>query len=74
MSKRHLWVFVRLSLAKTRLHRRDICTALGAKRLKGFVESVVMNTFGRLSKEYVVLKAAKALLPDKLFIEQCVAM
>lgn len=64
-----------MSLAKTRLRRRDICTALGAKRLKGFVESVVMNTFGRLSKEYyVVLKAAKALLPDKLFIEQCVAM
>ena len=42
-----------MSLAKTRLRRRDICTALGAKRLKGFVESVVMNTFGRLSKEYI---------------------
>lgn len=63
------------TVEEMRLRRHDILHCAGRQEIQRIHrERVVIDTFGIPIKEHMALYAAKAFLPDLLFIEQCVAM
>ena len=54
--------------------KSEICDVLGAKRMKSLIEQVTAKTFGKLSKEYLVLKGAELMISDSVFLNECASL